>query len=329
MRFGRYFITVRAEDDILLPGYLGSTLRGGFGTALKTSMCGNLSRDCGSCGIAKRCLYAKTFEPKFLSDGINLRGMEPPPAYVLEPPSEHLSRLGRGESLSFNLLLFGEANSCLPFFLNAFEMMGRRGIGRRGNGPGGGRFALQEVGQKPGVNLFDPETGRLTTEPVADHIRLREAPSDAFLTLTAALRTPLRLKFHSQLQDTLPFHVLVRAALRRVSAVFAVHGNGEPDLEYARLTAEAAQVRTLSCKLRWLDWERYSNRQKRRMMLGGMVGTVRYAGVPGEYLPVLEMAGLMHLGKQSTFGLGKLEMLWRPEPVDGLRITGKADDEED
>ena len=53
MRFGRYFITVRAEDDILLPGYLGSTLRGGFGTALKTSMCGNLSHDCGSCEIGR------------------------------------------------------------------------------------------------------------------------------------------------------------------------------------------------------------------------------------------------------------------------------------
>lgn len=320
MHFGRYTITVRFEDDTLLPGYLGSTLRGAFGTALKTSICGNLSRDCASCGIAGRCLYARTFEPRSLPSGVNLRGMEPPPAYVIEPPAALLSRLGKDASLSFNLLLFGEANSCLPFFLNAFEMMGRRGIGRRAEGTGGGRFFLHSVEQAQGVNLFDPDTGRLTTEPAVRDIRLQDPPAGAFQSLTVRLLTPLRLKFHSQLQDSLPFHVLVRAALRRVSSVFAVHGGGEPELDYAGLAAGAEHVRTCSCQLRWLDWERYSNRQKRRMMLGGMVGTVGYAGVPAAYAPVLAMAGLLHMGKQSTFGLGKLELDWRPEAEDALSV---------
>ena len=320
MHFGRYIITVRFTDDTLLPGYLGSTLRGAFGTALKTSMCGNLSRDCASCGIAGRCLYASTFEPRFLPPGVNLRGMEPPPAYVLEPPAGHLSRLGKGASLSFAVLLFGEANTCLPFFLNTFEMMGRRGIGRRAEGTGGGRFVLHSVEQERGRNLFDPGSGRLITEPAVRDIRLQDPPAAAPQTLQAALLTPLRLKFHSQLQDSLPFHVLVRAALRRVSSVFAVHGGGEPPLDYAGLTAGAERVQTRSCQLRWLDWERYSNRQKRRMMLGGMIGTVSYAGVPAAYVPVLEMAGLLHIGKQSTFGLGKLELDWRPEAEDALSV---------
>lgn len=316
MRFGRYTVTLCLEEETLLPGYLGSTLRGAFGAALKTSMCGNLGRNCEECSIATRCLYTKTFEPKSFPAHVNLRGMEPPPAYVIEPPAGRLSRLDRGAPLVFTLLLFGEANTCLPFFLNAFELMGRRGIGRRTQGPGGGRFALRGVTQDQdsdqGSNLFDPESGRLHSNPPGRHLQLEEPPAAALWNLEATLLTPLRLKFHNQLQDSLPFHVLVRAALRRVSSVFAVHGSGEPPLAYAQLTAEAQQVQTNASTLRWLDWERYSNRQKRRMMLGGLIGTVRYTAVPAAFVPVLEMAALLHLGKQSTFGLGKLALNWQP-----------------
>lgn len=312
MRFGRYAISVRFEDDALLPGYLGSTLRGAFGTALKTSMCGNLARDCGQCRIAERCLYAKTFEPKISVGNSSARGIEPPSPYVVEPPEGPLARIGKGETLVFTLLLFGEANSHLPFFLNAFEVMGRRGIGRRSAGPGGALFALSGVEQGRRENLYDPDTGRLIREPVESRLEIPPAPSNTPGTLSLALQTPLRLKFQSHLQDTLPFHVLVRAALRRVSSVLAAHGEGAPELEYGRLVAEAEAVPILSSHLRWLDWERYSNRQKRHMLLGGMVGTISYGNVPGDYLPILEAARLLHIGKQSTFGLGRLTLEWNP-----------------
>lgn len=315
MRFGRYVITVCFEDETLLPGYLGSTLRGAFGAALKTSICGNLTRDCEQCRIAVRCLYAKTFEPKSFTTTANLRGIEPPPAYVIEPPTGLLTRLEKDAELTFTLLLFGDANSYLPFFLNAFEMMGRRGIGRRAGGPGGGAFLLRGV-ENNGHELFDPATGRLIGEPITEDIQLPLPPKVTSWTLSAQLLTPLRLKFQSQLQDTLSFSVLVRAALRRISSVFAVHGDGSPDLEYGRLAAEAEHIKTLSSQLRWLDWERYSNRQKRRMMLGGMVGAVSYAAVPGIYRPILETATLLHMGKQSTFGLGKLSLDWKSDPAE-------------
>lgn len=310
MRFGRYLITVLFENDTFLPNYLGSTLRGAFGASLKTSICGNLARQCENCRLATRCLYTKTFEPRPSAGNTNFRGIESPPAYVIEPPAEHPPRQSKGDTLTFTLLLFGEANFYLPFFLNAFEVMGRRGISRRADEPGRGLFLLHDVQQKEGQSLFDNSSGRLVHEPVVHHMRLEPPPDENPLPLRVELQTPLRLKFQNQLQNTLPFHVLVRAALRRISSVFAVHGDGAPDLDYGRLVEGANSVQTLFSQLEWLDWERYSNRQKRHMLLGGMVGSISYASVPRVYQPILEVGSMLHLGKQSTFGLGKLVLSW-------------------
>lgn len=309
MRLGRYFVTVLFKNDTLLPKYLGSTLRGAFGASLKTSICGNLARECESCRIAERCLYAKTFEPRS-TGSMSQRGVEPSPAYVIEPPIEHSLRLNKGDTLTFTLLLFGEANFYLPFFLNAFELMGRCGIARRADAFGRGEFLLHDVKQEQGHKLFDPSTGRLMSEPIMCQVQIPPTPAGPPLTLSVELQTPLRLKFQNKLQSSLPFHVLVRAALRRISSVFAIHGDGSPSLDYGHLVAEASSIQTLSSRLEWLDWERYSNRQKRRMLLGGMVGSVCYASVPRIYQPVLEVGSALHLGKQSTFGLGKLELTW-------------------
>lgn len=311
MIFGQYAFTVRFTESTFLPNYLGSTLRGAFGAALKTSVCGNLTRECASCRIATKCLYVKTFEPHCLISNAASQGLEVPPAYVLEPPNKVFSHMGEGESLSFSLLLFGEVNQYLPFFINAVELMGRRGIGRRASGEnGGGIFVLDKVEQEQGENIFVPDTGQLLHPPILRHIEIVPHSSVPPMSLTVELLTPLRLKFNNKFQDELPFHLLVRAALRRISSVFSVYADNTPDFDYKQLIAGASQVQAGASQLRWLDWERYSNRQKRRMLLGGMIGTASYIEVPGVYQPILEVASLLHLGKQSTFGLGKLRLTW-------------------
>jgi CRISPR/Cas system endoribonuclease Cas6 (RAMP superfamily) len=60
--------------------------------------------------------------------------------------------------------------------------------------------------------------------------------------------------------------------------------------------------------LGWFDWERYSHRQDSSMLLGGMIGRVTYAGDLTEFVPLLKFAEKVHLGKATTFGLGKFEI---------------------
>src|SRR5262249_47261833 len=58
----RYRLRLRALEDASLPAFLGSTLRGAFGHALKRAVCVMRKRDCEQCLVGDRCLYPYLFE---------------------------------------------------------------------------------------------------------------------------------------------------------------------------------------------------------------------------------------------------------------------------
>ncbi len=127
--------------------------------------------------------------------------------------------------------------------------------------------------------------------------------------ITLTCLTPLRLKYDNQLQDGLPFHLLIRAALRRISSLEAAYGAGEPPLDYKGISARATNVHHVIADCRWTDFERYSNRQKTAMSFGGMLGRMGYQGQGlGEFLPLLRYCEITHLGKQTSFGLGRIRV---------------------
>jgi len=304
MQFGRYEISCRFLDDAILPPYKGSTFRGAFGGALKKVVCAVRHKECPSCLLAKRCVYAATFEAEARgSDPRGLMAVRPHP-YVIEPPLTPRTRFAGGDSFDFSLLLFGDANQNLPYFIYAFEQMGEGGVGKK---IGDTRARLRVTGVRTGgTDIFD--VARRSLEPVAAPALSLPAPptGEETLAVAVALETPLRLKQENRLQASLPFHILVRAMLRRISSLYAAYGDGEPPLDYRGLVARAAEVETVSSRLRWHDWERYSHRQDQAMLMGGMLGTVTYRGRLAEYLPLLDLCREFHIGKQTSFGLGKI-----------------------
>ena len=122
------------------------------------------------------------------------------------------------------------------------------------------------------------------------------------------LLTPLRLKYLNELESTLPFHVLIRAALRRVSSLFAAYGDGEPALDYRGLVGRAQEIAVEESHLHWFDWRRWSNRQDQEMLMGGLIGKISYTGDLTEFMPLLHLCEHLHLGKQTAFGLGKIKV---------------------
>jgi CRISPR/Cas system endoribonuclease Cas6 (RAMP superfamily) len=121
------------------------------------------------------------------------------------------------------------------------------------------------------------------------------------------LITPLRFKHENQFfEASLPFHVLARAMLRRISSLFEYYGGGEPDFDYHGLVERAKSIDMIESSLQWFDWRRFSNRQDQSMLMGGMVGKIAYRGNLKEFLPLLRICEKVHIGKQTTFGLGKI-----------------------
>src|SRR5689334_3253009 len=87
LRIARYQLTMRAVDGVSLPPFLGSTLRGAFGHALKEAVCVMPHRDCDRCILIDKCLYPYLFETIPPPDFVPLRGQKNAPhPFVFIPP---------------------------------------------------------------------------------------------------------------------------------------------------------------------------------------------------------------------------------------------------
>jgi len=309
MLYGKYLFSSVFEDDAILPPYKGSTFRGVFGIALKKVVCALRKQDCKDCLLREKCVYSFVFETPVIRDEGHKRIAAPPHPYVIEPPDNDRTHFKKEEPFDFALILFGRANEFLPYFVYAFEQMGRLGIGKRIEGKRA-RFLLKKVTSN-GKLTYSGETGKITTDKLVEDLQIEDFMTDDLANahrIDISLKTPLRLKFQNRLEAGLPFHILIRAMLRRASSLQNYYGNGEPPLDYRGIVDRAKAVETADSSLRWFDWERYSNKQDQSMLMGGIIGEVSYSGDLTEFLPLVRFCEKVHIGKRTSFGLGKIEI---------------------
>ncbi|MBI5605219.1 MAG: CRISPR system precrRNA processing endoribonuclease RAMP protein Cas6 [Deltaproteobacteria bacterium] len=314
MLYGKYNFQLLLESEALLPPFKGSTFRGVFGVALKKVVCALKRQECESCLLREQCVYTTVFE---IPSGENSKGTPSPPhPFIIEPSLDSQTHFQAGEGFDFNLILLGRVNDYLPYFVYAIEQMGQIGIGRRINGKRSS-FQLQRI-TAGGQVVYDSENKRLkAVQP--DHLTVEKFIDPNLVRsneeLSLNLLTPLRLKFDNRLQADLPFHVLIRAALRRIALLCNHFGDGEPALDYKGLVARAEKVEVGNSSLGWFDWKRYSNRQEQSMLMGGMVGEIAYQGDLNEFIPLIRYGEKVHLGKATTFGLGQISIVSPSPPV--------------
>lgn len=320
MLLGRYTFSLVFDDDAILPEYKGSTFRGIFGHSLKKVVCALKRQECSGCLLREKCVYYQVFELQAEAvrgqDGKENADMKPrkrivapPHPYVIEPPDDSRSRYARGECIDFNLLLFGEANGYLPWFIYAFNEMGVSGVGKAVNGRRAS-FHLDRV-TASGQTVFDGGGKEIRKGAFTEDLSLTQPDSRSPVSssLTIRLKTPLRLKFENHLNAEPPFHLLVRAMLRRVSSLEDAFGAGEPALDYRGLVRRAGDVSITSSSIRWFDWKRYSNRQDQAMLMGGVIGDITFKGNLEEFIPLIRYCEQVHLGKGTTFGLGRIAVV--------------------
>lgn len=306
MRYGNYEFRCRFESEAELPVYKGSTFRGVFGRALKRVVCALKRQECPGCLLKSQCLYPMVFEPALLTGQLSASArVSSPNPYVVEPPLTEETHYPEGGGFNFNLILLGPVNTRLPYFVYAIAEMGRIGIGKKIAGKRG-RFVIERV-LSEGRVLYTEQDRTLSGSGSATALTLAFSETPPIRKNRAILHfmTPLRLKYDNHLSPELPFHILVRAMLRRCASLLANFGDGEPDLDYRGMVHRAADVKTADSTLFWEDWRRYSLRQDQAMMMGGLKGSVTYVGDLGEFLPLLDFCARVHLGKQTAFGLGR------------------------
>lgn len=313
IRFSSFLFNLQAEDKILLPPYKGSTFRGGFGHAFKKVVCAVREKDCDECLLKGRCIYSYVFEtPPHEGAEILRKYDKAPHPFVIEPPLETKGAYNPGDTLAFNLILIGKAIDYLPYFIYTFEELGRIGIGK-----GKGRYALKEVSCE-GKSIYDSVNRQLKTFPSNNSplspLKLKGdekgvTPNSKLITLN--FLTPTRIIVNGDLVVDLEFHHLIRSLIRRISILSYFHDGKRLELDFKGMIQRAQDVIVKERDTHWHDWERYSARQDARMKMGGILGSVTFSGALSEFMPYLLLGEHLHVGKGTSFGLGRYEIVGR------------------
>jgi len=305
-------VLIAGPMGLHLPPYKGSTLRGGFGLVFKKICCTQVNQSCADCLYRLLCAYANVFEAAPPPNSEVLKHIsEIPRPFVIEPPLDGKTFYSPGEPLVFNLVLIGQAISILPYFILAFKELGYVGIGK-GRLP----YMLKEVREldahnRPGAAVYIDASERVQLpQNILSLADLSEPPA-AGGTLTVRFLTMTRLKYGQNLVTEIPFHVLARNLLRRVSTLhYFYHGlKQETGVNYQKLIKRAEQVKTVASNLQLVDWERYSHRQQTRMNMAGLVGEATYSGEIAPFWPLFKLGELVHVGKGCVFGLGQYRIV--------------------
>lgn len=312
----KFSFSLDAEDSLVLPPYKGSTFRGGFGNAFKRVVCTIKNRNCDECLLAVRCVYSYIFETPPPENSEILRKYEKVPhPFVIEPPLETKINYQPGETLTFSLILVGRAIEYLPYFIYTFEELGRIGIGK-----GRGKYELREVScdgkqiynsADRQLKHFNPSVSPLIIRGeergvAPDVLRSRTTDTD---TVSLTFLTPTRIVVNGDLVVDLEFHHLIRSLLRRISTLSYFHYGKRLELDFKGLIEMASKIKVKERNIKWHDWERYSARQDTRMKMGGFIGNISFEGDLGEFMPFIKTGEIIHVGKGTSFGLGKYDIV--------------------
>ncbi|MFC4769545.1 CRISPR system precrRNA processing endoribonuclease RAMP protein Cas6 [Effusibacillus consociatus] len=314
LRVAKYRFTLQVgERGLELPSFKTAALRGGFGQVFKSLVCTHPAVECEVCPKRNTCAFPYIFMTRSSSEAEIQRKFESiPRPYILREHVDGKTRYKPGETLSFHLLLMGEAIKYFPYFVYTFDRLTESGIGI-------GRTPVKllnveglEIHSNLSYVLFDGTTRRLsnksvtfTGETLTEKIKMVDSGQ-----VTIHFETPFRTKWQGRFTNKADFHIVFRSLMRRLSSLLYFHHGVSLNIDFTDLVKKAEAVEIITQDTKWVDLDRYSSRQDSKMSLGGYIGQATYKGDLEPFVPFLLAGELVHASKQAVFGLGQIRCVW-------------------
>jgi hypothetical protein len=250
-------------------GYLGPTIRGAIGHALKDAVTRS-TEDAEA--------YALLFDGQAPPGRSIMRRYPSVPQPLVLQVSPPESWWGPPDILQFGIRLFGPAQQHASRVCDTVEEVGRRGIGRTRTS-----FTVTHVSRHQPARTRDVVPSRIRWSfdtPLSMRSQGHEViePSGLDLLLAGRRRWTIMNEFYGASLDTLNMGDRV----------------------------DAADFRVESASLRRWSIQRYSGRQERRVPLRGTIGSMVISGPWAETGDWIHDIVTLHLGKHCSFGFGRV-----------------------
>ena len=297
MNWCEFNLKFQTKSESFSNQFLGSMMRGSFGHALKKLVCVMRSRPCEGCPLEFTCIYTQIFEPRPAPAGkIMSRYSRAPNPFLLVV--DFPAGCEKIDHLSFGLRLFGSAHEASPFILRAFEEAGEHGLSKSKI-----PFKLTEVTTETDSSW---KPGRSFPSPAPC-----SSISNANDVITWKFKTPTRIMAAGNLltPHNINAAALAMSMLRRYGLMHAFYSKETKNTDFQAFKQSANRLKIVKANVWWKSLKRYSNRQNTTQSISGIMGEVSIdtSNAP-EWREILPWAPILHLGKNTTMGLGRVTM---------------------
>lgn len=293
VKYVKLHFRLKILEDTVLPVQKTSALRGGMGEMLLRINCIR-DRNCEACEyepecIVRRIMYSKMrIQPAFMSSGDSV-------GYVINCEN-YEENFHAGDTLDFDLILFGRMAVYFGQILQAFQYLGYLGLGKNQS-----RFQIVEVTNSKRKRIMDGNDiymSRLDMLTIGDYVAHRK--KDAERTEKLVFHTPLALKEQGVYLKEFEISSIIRAAERRLYMLNCYEGINTARIDFTEQMPIQIKQRSKNFSVR-----RYSNHHDQKIRLEGICGDVTIENVEEQVQELLLAGELIHIGKNTSFGFGR------------------------
>ncbi len=289
--FSLNFISALSFD--IFPTFL---FRSVLGNELKKMACIFPEKHCASCSLKNTCAYSLVFESPISKDNKILpgRNFAGHPFVLYSPvPIWHTVH-----SIDLHITVFGKAIEYIPYIYYALKRAGEKGILRDRV-----RYTIDDV--RAGSDQITDGAGTINPEFKVELWNFNQGEAGTEGRIKIRFLTPARMKIKGSYTNNFSVQDFFNTSWRRASQLVSLYGNSNDGFSYF----PSENIKMLSNDTRWVDLDRWSSRQRRNMKLGGIIGNIEIGGKFSEGdFSILRFDEIFHVGKNTGFGLGKINI---------------------
>ena len=309
IRYVKLHFTLQLLTEGQLPYNKASALRGGMGQALILTNCFK-DENCPACDFREDCLVRRMMYPE----------MKIRPAFMKTQDSEgfivecenHDEWFQQGDTLNFNLLLFGRSIAYFSQYLQAFYTLGMMGLGKD-HLP----FHIIRVTNTTGDTLvkeMDVFKEKFRVATIEEYVKYRltstemRSYSDSASVYRLIFHSPLTLKYGGQMQKSFSPEAVLAAAERRLYILNCFEGRKENE-DFVRVPAIDHTPILQDQYVFGENVKRYSGTHHSKVTFSGIRGWCELANLDDTALTLLLAGELVHIGKNTSFGFGRYTLV--------------------